>query len=95
MTDEELDARFTQLADAVTRVAEHQIQFQEQISRGQIRFQEQVGELAGFMRQMAERQDRHEQILEQLTETVEELRAANRRQERINDFLLRQQTDET
>ena len=73
MTDEELNARFTQLADAVTRVAETQIRFQEQV---------------------AERQARHEQILDRLTEAVEELRAANRRQERINDFLLRQQTGE-
>ena len=41
------------------------------------------------------RLERQDQILDRLTEAVEELRAANRRQERINDFLLRQQTGES
>ncbi len=52
MTDAELNARFAQMADAVGRVA-----------TAQLRFQEQLGDLAGVVRQVIARQDRHEQEL--------------------------------
>ena len=91
MTDEELNARFTQLADAVTRVAETQSRFQEQVARGHVRFQEQLGDLAGFMRQMAERQDRHEQEIQALKQRqVESDERFNVLLQEIR-FLIRQQ----
>lgn len=46
-----------------------QIHFQErqgQLERAQIRFQEQLGELASYVRQVVERQDRHDRELEEI-----------------------------
>lgn len=87
MTDEELNARFAQMADAVGRVAQ-----------AQLRFQEQLGDLAGVVRQVIARQDRHEQ---ELAEFRQELAEFRQRQEESDQrfnvllqeirFLIRQQ----
>ncbi len=69
MTEEELNARFAQMADAVGRVA-----------NAQLRFQEQLGDLAGVVRQVIARQDRHEQEMEEFRRRQEE---SDRRFERL------------
>lgn len=62
MTDEELNARFAQMADAVGRVAdtsarnaEASAQGFQRVERAQLRFQEQLGDLAGVVRQVIAR----------------------------------------
>ncbi len=101
MTDEELNDRFAQVADAVGRVA-----------HAQLRFQEQLGDLAGVVRQVLARQDRHEQELaefrqeqadfrQELVEFRQELVKFRQRQEESDQrfnillqeirFLIRQQ----
>ncbi len=91
MTDEELNARFAQMADAVGRVA-----------HAQLRFQEQLGDLAGVVRQVIARQDRHEQELAEFRRQHEQELAEFRRRQEESDqrfnvllqeirFLIRQQ----
>ena len=91
MTDEELNARFAQMADAVGRVA-----------GAQLRFQEQLGDLAGIIRQVIARQDRHEQELEEYRRKHEQELAQIRQRQAESDqrfdvllqeirFLIRQQ----
>lgn len=98
MTDEELNARFAQMADAVGRIAEAASRgdqhLEEQMERGfqrveaaQLRFQEQLGDIVRAFREKAEQQDR---LLEQHEQELQELRQRQAESDQRFEILLQE-----